>query len=94
MAAGAGAATARGNRSIATTSLLLALLALEPPSLTAVLATAGITVDELAGAARAVDGTGEAVAASGESMTATGDAAWVVTIGGADPSVAWDDRDD
>jgi hypothetical protein len=90
--AAAGVATARRSRSIGTVSLLLGLITLEPSGLTAILDRASITLDELAGAARAVDDTGESMLASTDSMTPTGDAAWIVTLGGSDPDVMWSDK--
>lgn len=84
MAASAGVASSRGGRSIGTATLLTALLALEPPSLTRLFDAVGIDPGELAAAARAGDDTGEP-------MEAATDGEWVLTIGGTDPSVAWSD---
>ena len=85
MTAAVGAAAARGTREVGTGSLLLALLALDPPDLNPLLAAVGVDAAELLAAAREADD-------SREQDQAVGESEWVVTINGTDETVAWDDR--
>lgn len=85
MAGALGAAAARGTREVGTTSLLLALLALDPPGLALLLVAVGVDAAELLAAAREADD-------SSEHDQAVGDGEWVVTTNGTDQTAAWDDR--
>jgi ATP-dependent Clp protease ATP-binding subunit ClpA len=94
MAAAVGVAAARGERRVGTASFLLALLALEPPGLLALLDTLGVDPAELAAVARTADDSCE-----GDTLTATtfgGERVepgqWAVTVGTADPAIAWSDK--
>jgi hypothetical protein len=84
MTAAVGAAAARGTREVGSASLLLALLALDPPDLNLLLVAVEVDAAELLAAAREADD-------SPEQDHAVGESEWVVTINGTE-TVAWDDR--
>lgn len=85
MAGAVAVAADRGTSQVGTASLLVALLALDPPGLALLFEAVGADAAEVLTAARSADD-------STEPERAIGDGDWVVTLGGTDPDVAWDDR--
>ena len=88
VAAAIGISVGRDVPAVGTATLLLGLLTLAPQGVVELLRTHHGDLDDFRDAVAALDDSGE------PSVTPAGGATWVVTVGGSDPAVAWDDQPD